>query len=856
MKGDFSRITFDRRNHYAGVLHQQGRVWLDSDWNEDVFERLDQLQQETYDVVGACGVPSPGTAFQITPGSDAAHPENFAIGGGDDSKGRAYVQGLLCRMDSPTTYFTQPDLPDPPAIVIPRTGGDTFAIIYLEVWRRLITYLEDPSVADVALGGPDTATRIRVIAQVKALVVPQGTTCADLRNFLPLDNGTLGTLQPRDTQPTDLCSLPDPANYTGRENHFYRVEVHTGGDVLTSTGGPPLTFNVTLSQDAVAGSTSLNLSQVLTGDQISAIQFWGSVLTINDDDGRAEEIEIAAVTATGSVVVLASPLANSFTVAKHARVLGLAEFKWSRDNAIYAVAVTSVGGDRQTLTLASLGRDQASALRDGDIVEVCDDASELGPARGHLTYISGDPDADLVKVTIADPLPARFRLSSDANPPATDRHLTLRRWDGRGIARDTYSDSGTPDMNLGNGVHIQFGGANLRPGDYWNFAARSTDGSIQSLTQAPPKGIVRYYCPLALVKWTPVQVGSPPTSPPPSSDYTMLVLEDCRHRFSPLTEIPQAEPGMHIVALFAINAATGGRAPLLNDQLFNAASLSGGIDIVMDNNIDSMSVQRPTCYVTIEIPFTAQGQAIATPVVAFQTLTIVGTLMVRGRVISWRPSPAASQILAQLANTATGGDKGVLCRLILKGNFIWSLGNPRLYLDGDNFGVPKGRSVLAAGRRVALVSQTAIGLPSGDKRRGGDFETWFWIAPSEKTTDKTGDKTSDKTSEKTSEKTAEKVKDKTAEKLRDKLKDKDKTRDKTREKVKEKVAEKVQDKIKDRDLAPLPTDMSAKPFDASPQMLRDGAIDGAEGRAFITPDERPEVGKSLLEERSKRGRRG
>jgi hypothetical protein len=66
MKGDFSRRIFDAHNHYAGVLHQQGRVWLDSDWNEDVFERLNLLQQETRDIVGPCGVPEPGTAFLIS----------------------------------------------------------------------------------------------------------------------------------------------------------------------------------------------------------------------------------------------------------------------------------------------------------------------------------------------------------------------------------------------------------------------------------------------------------------------------------------------------------------------------------------------------------------------------------------------------------------------------------------------------------------------------------------------------------------------------------------------------------------------------------------------------------------------
>lgn len=849
MRGDFSRNTFDRRKHYTGVLYQQGRVWLDSDSNEDVFDRIDQLQQETYDIIGDCGVPFPGTAFQISPGSDPAHPENFAISGGDDSKGRAYVQGVLCRLDRPATYFQQPDLLDPPQIPINRAGGDTFAIIYLEVWRRLITYLEDPSIAEVALGGPDTATRIKVVSQVKAVLVPPGATCDDLRNFLPSDNGLITTLQPVNTQPGDLCSLPDPSNYTGRENHLYRVEVHTGGDVLNRIGPPQLTIRVALSQDAPAGSTALNLSSALTSDQIASIYRWGNVLTLNDDDGRAQQIDIATVTTSGSVLVLASPLANGFTVAKHATLLGLAEFKWSRDNAIYAVAVTNVAADRQTLTLAMLGRDQASALRNGDIVELSDDASELGPCRGHLTYISGDPDPDLLTVTIADPLPPRFRLESDPNPPAEDRHLILRRWDGRGIARSSYDDAATPDMNLGNGVHIQFGGTNLRPGDYWNFAARSADGSIENLFQAPPKGIVRYYCPLALVKWGAVAIGSPPTSPPSAFDIQMQVLEDCRKIFTPLNDIPGADPGMRIVSVFALNSATGVRAPLINDQIFAASSISGGIDIVCDNNVDAVSVSRPTCYVTVEIPFTAAGQAIATPVVAYQTLTFVGTLSVRGRIISWRPAAAANQVLAQIAASATGPDKGILCRLILRGNFIWSLGNPPLYLDGDDFGM--------ANPRLGL---TAISLPTGDRKRGGDFTTWFWVVPDGQAPPaKTAEKIREKIREKVAEgpgggKRLDKVTDITPGKTREKVsKEREKVRDKVREKLREKVGEKVQDKIKDRDLSPARASLSTKLLDSAPQIAPELSNTISDGRAFIVPDERPDVGVTVLDDSSRKG---
>jgi hypothetical protein len=60
----------------------------------------------------------------------------------------------------------------------------------------------------------------------------------------------------------------------------------------------------------------------------------------------------------------------------------------------------------------------------------------------------------------------------------------------------------------------------------------------------------------------------------------------------------------------------------------------------------------------------------------------------------------------------------VLARLTLKGNFIWSAKDPNLFIDGEVFGnqIP-GRAI------------TDIKFPSGDGRRGGDLEMWFWLVP-------------------------------------------------------------------------------------------------------------------------------
>lgn len=58
MKGDFSRLTFDRKKHYSDVLMQQGRVLVDADWNEQ--QRIHRYRTETgtADIVGPSGVPA------------------------------------------------------------------------------------------------------------------------------------------------------------------------------------------------------------------------------------------------------------------------------------------------------------------------------------------------------------------------------------------------------------------------------------------------------------------------------------------------------------------------------------------------------------------------------------------------------------------------------------------------------------------------------------------------------------------------------------------------------------------------------------------------------------------------------
>ncbi len=482
MKGDFTRLTFDPSLHYSGVLHQQGRIWLDADWNEDVASRLHLLRQTARDVIGTSGAPEPGTAFRIRPHTDPRNQADFRI-----DAGRYYVDGILCQLEHQTTYLDQPDLPSPEPVDLPAGSQAHYALIYLDVWERLISYLEDEALRETALGGPDTTTRLKTVAQVKVAAiphVPDPPDCTNAAAFLPsLGSGKL--------------SVVSADSYTGRANRLYRVEIHDRGEVMG--GGRDAAFRIPLEQEAIKDTASLTLNRPPTAAQKAALLRSGTALLVDTKAGRTEAVSIAAI--NDKTVTLAAGLTETWE-ASGAELTNQARFKWSRDNAAFAVGVTFAdkeAKDRSRFILSSLGRDQQTHLRAGDLVEICDDIGDLGLGHGHLTYLADDPDPDDFSVTIASPLPKRF------HPPKENergyRYLILRRWDGVGWADARVGDVEPADQHLGDGVRIRFDGEDLHAGDYWQFAARSATGRVDALTDRAPAGIRRHRTALAIARW-------------------------------------------------------------------------------------------------------------------------------------------------------------------------------------------------------------------------------------------------------------------------------------------------------------------------------------------------------------------
>ncbi|QPJ62395.1 MAG: hypothetical protein G3M70_11150 [Candidatus Nitronauta litoralis] len=225
MSGDYSRLTYDPVKRYSGVLMQQGRVQLDSDWNEEIDILRRRIRTLSTDALGLIGVPY------------LSLPDSFLLGliGGppaDDlsiEPGRLYLHGLVAEAfeEDYATYNNQPFYPDPP----PLPNGDSVA--YLDIWDREVTYIEDPDLLDAALGGADTTTRCQTVWQLKVDAVE------DAECGLPVGEepsaGRLTTDAVAPTVPNDPCPLPPIAGYRGLENRLYRIEVHEGGPLGTAT---------------------------------------------------------------------------------------------------------------------------------------------------------------------------------------------------------------------------------------------------------------------------------------------------------------------------------------------------------------------------------------------------------------------------------------------------------------------------------------------------------------------------------------------------------------------------------------------------------------------------------------------
>ncbi|HTQ15205.1 MAG TPA: DUF6519 domain-containing protein [Rhizomicrobium sp.] len=136
------------------------------------------------------------------------------------------------------TYLSQPDFPG----AAPGLAQGNHYQIFLDVWERAITYVQDDRIREVALNGIDTAARGKIVAQVKAAPIPAVGACPTSWEiasiFQPANRGCLAARARPGTASSDPCTVSPDSRYRGPENQLYRVEVHRPG--LDAAGKPQI----------------------------------------------------------------------------------------------------------------------------------------------------------------------------------------------------------------------------------------------------------------------------------------------------------------------------------------------------------------------------------------------------------------------------------------------------------------------------------------------------------------------------------------------------------------------------------------------------------------------------------------
>jgi uncharacterized protein DUF6519/IPT/TIG domain-containing protein len=256
MAGDRARVSYDPSRKWHGLVAQQGRVTVEADWNEAAAIDAERARRLALEVVGTLGTPDNGYVVTAVPAAGSP-PAGAPPGGAPPASGPGdlivgpgtlYVGGERLGLDAPVAYSAQPDWLDhstdprwsPPAV--PEAAG--YELVYLLASEQEVSAVEDPALADVALGGPDTMGRQRLLQRFLRRPSPSAAgfqawdalvgSLGDAGLTFDAASMTLGsatTLQVSFTSagPAGPCQPTAQGGYLGAENQMIRVMV-TGVD--------------------------------------------------------------------------------------------------------------------------------------------------------------------------------------------------------------------------------------------------------------------------------------------------------------------------------------------------------------------------------------------------------------------------------------------------------------------------------------------------------------------------------------------------------------------------------------------------------------------------------------------------
>jgi hypothetical protein len=500
---DITRLLIQPRKHYVGARMQQGRVVLDSDFNEEAELVGEERRRAFADIVGPTGSPDEGFAADLDIGDEVViQPVSFNGEPAIDTlnyrirPGSMYVAGLRFEHEERTISdeaggdpivfqrdFLQMRAADAPQ---PQPESTHSQLTYLHGWQQCVAATEDQEIRERALGGIDTSARVRRMARVEVRAVENNEDCT-----------------------------------AAWEEVRQQIEAEAGG--VFDESGHELLSSARLRVTFVPGE-ALDPCAPCAPDDV------GRYLGADNQTIR---------------IMLAAP--NRYV--------------WGFDNAssLYRVELGEAEGGLVPVRMITEPRDEARWPLENTVVEflpwaaLLDNNEKVAAETGVFLRVAEgfDPDESSFQIDQADlaRLDALVRQWDAAHPDLASlpnnadpngRYLYLRVWhrldsENDDVLLDTAVGPNNHALLRRQGLLPEFTG-NGRPGDFWTLTLRpNTPQQITpwNLTQGggvSPHGPRHFYAPLSLITFRP---------PGPGEHENTEVVEsihDCRRRFRPLVD--------------------------------------------------------------------------------------------------------------------------------------------------------------------------------------------------------------------------------------------------------------------------------------------------------------------------------
>jgi hypothetical protein len=632
------------------------------------------------------------------------------------------VGGILCENENTIPLAEQPDLPG-----FPRTWKDGDYSAYLDVWTEHLTALESPGLREVALGGPDTATRMRTIWQLRLRA--KGSA-------LPRSTGTLKARAHQPADPPAPCAVPESAGYRRLENQLYRVEIRGAGDgagggatYLWSRENGSVTARMLkvegarITVDSTGRDSRLKFQK---GDWVQITDLAGSrtgsagllghvddaagdVLTITGADGKprpgvdpdAEGALLRRWDSDGERPVEFGtwiPLEDGVEVWFEPGTFAVGDYWLIPARTANLEGAAPVAGLAGNVDWPS-DENGVPLLRTPEgVLHRYADIATLTANADTWTLVSDDR-------LLFDPLSGR------------QERLTLEYGDGDG-------QGGEPGAALPDPVVVVLRrGTKPVPGGTVLFITDDVDGALAATAADLPAaqdsrlrvttdadGMAQ--CFWRLGRRTPLQ----------ALTAAVLGTADVLDRtVAPVPFVAGVDPGSPFATGLHVTDAvlTGPGSKLTNDVLVSASDLAGGVAVILDGAADPATVDdQPVLRVTLDLPYplaASDRELWGDGVVGTTTLTLAGQVAARDvggePAVAWAPRHETAALLTTslfpVLEKQKAGDQ-VLGRVTLSGRAVAAVGAPEGVVNG-----------------LALGGPAALQVPSIDDVRGADFELWF-----------------------------------------------------------------------------------------------------------------------------------